>query len=166
MATFDLWSNEWTSITQAPHLLTLGAIVMTGVVAGVMRPVIRGAYSAYITILQSQLKRARKKRYPGEPAETVCEYHGEAGHSHACEMAVMRLLQFRTPIRKARIVSYFDPAGRNRDPRHCVGEHGFLLATYEGTKQLIAIKSGFSSGYGGGGPHAFAFVLALLDAHK
>jgi uncharacterized protein Ymh len=62
----------------------------------------------------------------------------------------MRLLQYRDEITHARILS--------NDRDHCL-----LLTVNVG--DLIAIKSGFSSGYRGEGPHAFSFVLSLLEAH-
>jgi hypothetical protein len=34
-----------------------------------------------------------------------------------------------------------------------------------GVGDLIAVKSGFTSGYGGTGPHAFSYVLQLLEFH-
>lgn len=62
----------------------------------------------------------------------------------------MRLLQYGDEITNARILT--------NDHDHCL-----LLTVNVG--DLIAIKSGFSSGYRGEGPHAFSFVLALLEAH-
>jgi hypothetical protein len=76
------------------------------------------------------------------------EYCGIAGGSHDCQAAVERLIQFGDQISKARILTY------ERD--HCL-----LLTTHIG--DLIAIKSGFSSGYGGEGPRRFSYVLRLLD---
>jgi len=62
----------------------------------------------------------------------------------------MRLLQYGDQITEARILS--------NDRDHC-----FLLTNNLGN--VIAIKSGFSSGYQGEGPHAFSFVIELLEAH-
>ena len=78
------------------------------------------------------------------------EYHGVAGSSQDCQNAVMRLLQFGEAIARARILS-------------CSSEHAFLLTSDLG--DVKAIKSGFSSGYGGAGPTAFSYVLQLLEAH-
>lgn len=78
------------------------------------------------------------------------EYAGLPGISEECKHAVMRLLQYRDEITHARILS--------NDRDHCL-----LLTVNVG--DLIAIKSGFSSGYLGEGPHAFSFVLELLEAH-
>jgi Protein of unknown function (Hypoth_ymh) len=78
------------------------------------------------------------------------EYHGVAGSSQDCQNAVMRLLQFGDIIARARILS-------------CASEHAFLLTSDLG--DVKAIKSGFSSGYGGAGPTAFSYVLQLLEAH-
>jgi len=78
------------------------------------------------------------------------EYHGIAGSSLDCQNAVERLLQFGERIIKARIVSH----GNN----HC------LLMTKE-VGDLVAVKSGFSSGYGGTGPTCFSYVLQILDSY-
>jgi hypothetical protein len=78
------------------------------------------------------------------------EYHGVAGSSQDCQNAVMRLLQFGDVIARARILS-------------SSSEHAFLLTSDLG--DVTAIKSGFSSGYGGAGPMAFSYVLQLLEAH-
>src|ERR1041384_2793130 len=62
----------------------------------------------------------------------------------------MRLLQYGDQITEARILS--------NDRDHC-----FLLINNIG--DATAVKSGFSSGYSGEGPHAFSFVIQLLEAH-
>lgn len=77
------------------------------------------------------------------------QYHGVAGSSADCREAVERLLQTGVPLTRARIVTH----GRR---------HALILTTDIGDP--IAIKSGFSSGYGGEGPTAFSFVLQLLQA--
>jgi hypothetical protein len=77
------------------------------------------------------------------------EYAGLMGISRDCQEAVIRLIQCRTPITKCRILT-------------CDNGHCLILTT--GEDDLVAIKSGFSSGYGGAGPHAFSYVLSLLDA--
>jgi len=79
------------------------------------------------------------------------EYSGLAGISQECQDAVMRLLQYGDRISRARILS-------------CSNIHCLLLSVNVG--DLIAIKSGFGSGYGGEGPHAFSYVLQLLKAHS
>jgi len=78
------------------------------------------------------------------------EYHGIAGASHGCQDAVERLLQFGDKISRVRIISY--------ENHHC------LLLTKE-NGDVIAIKSGFASGYGGTGPSCFSYVLQLLDSN-
>ena len=65
------------------------------------------------------------------------EYHGISGGSRDCQDAVMRLLQCGEAIKRARIVSFSNS--------HC------LLLTNE-IGDRVAVKSGFSSGYGGEGP--------------
>jgi hypothetical protein len=78
------------------------------------------------------------------------EYSGLPGISSDCQDAVLRLLQYRDQITRVRILS-------------CSGEHCLLLTVNVG--DLIAIKSGFGSGYLGEGSHTFSYVLQLLDAH-
>lgn len=78
------------------------------------------------------------------------EYHGVPGSCLDCQNAVMRLLQFGESIARARILSYSST-------------HALLLTNSIG--DITAIKSGFSSGYGGTGPTAFSYVLQLLEAH-
>lgn len=77
------------------------------------------------------------------------EYGGVSGGSQDCENAILRMLQFRNEIQRARILSHANS--------HCL-----LLTTYIG--DLVAIKSGFSSGYGGEGPRRFSYVLQLLES--
>ena len=62
----------------------------------------------------------------------------------------MRLLQYGSSIARARIIS----SGNT----HCL-----LLTSAIG--DLIAVKSGFSSGYSGKGPKCFSATLQLLDSH-
>lgn len=78
------------------------------------------------------------------------EYHGVAGSSLDCQQAVLRLLQCRVAITEARIITFSN--------NHCL-----LLTTDIGDE--VAIKSGFSSGYGGIGPVSFSIALQLLDVH-
>jgi hypothetical protein len=78
------------------------------------------------------------------------EYHGLSGCSQECQDAVMRLLQYGPSIARARIIS----SGNT----HCL-----LLTSAVG--DLIAVKSGFSSGYSGKGPKCFSATLQLLDSH-
>jgi hypothetical protein len=78
------------------------------------------------------------------------EYHGIPGVSQDCQDAVMRLLQFGGDIKRARIIS-------------CSNRHCLLLTSSIG--DLIAVKSGFSSGYTGEGPRRFSHTLQFLDTH-
>lgn len=78
------------------------------------------------------------------------QYVGLPGVSVACVNAVMRLIQFGDRITDVRILS-------------CAGYHGLLLSVNVG--ELVAVKSGFSSGYAGEGPRALATVLRLLSDH-
>lgn len=79
------------------------------------------------------------------------EYHGVAGSSEDCRLAVLRLIQYPPPITRARVVT--------NNSTHCL-----LLTTEVG--DAIAIKSGFASGYGGQGPAALSAVLQLLVDHR
>jgi hypothetical protein len=79
------------------------------------------------------------------------QYSGIPGVSRDCKDAVLRLLQFGDRISLARILTHETT-------------HGFLLTVND--VDLVGIKSGFASGYGGEGPSAFSYVLALLYAHS
>jgi len=79
------------------------------------------------------------------------QYGGIAGGSKECQDAIVRLLQFGDRVSLARVLT--------KKNTHCL-----LLTVNE--VALVGIKSGFASGYGGGGPHAFSYVLALLHAHS
>lgn len=78
------------------------------------------------------------------------EYVGVSGSSKDCQDAVLRFIQFGTPITYVRILS--------SNSRHC------LLLTREGGDQ-VAVKSGFATGYAGEGPRRFSYVLQILDSH-
>jgi hypothetical protein len=78
------------------------------------------------------------------------QYSGSAGFSLDCKNAVLRLLQFGDDITRVRILS--------SNHNHCL-----LLTVNE---DLLAIKSGFASGYGGEGPHTFSYVLQLLYTYR
>ena len=77
------------------------------------------------------------------------EYHGTRGASLACRDAVFRLVQYGTRITDARILT----SGQS----HC------LLLSINGD-DLVAVKSGFASGYSGLGPTTFSEVLGVLCA--
>lgn len=78
------------------------------------------------------------------------QYVGIAGASQWCVDAVVRMLQFHDRITHAKILT-------------CEQSHALLLVVDEG--DLVAVKAGFSSGYAGGGPMAFARALELLRHH-
>jgi hypothetical protein len=84
----------------------------------------------------------------GEPAGI--EYVGIGGVSKECLDAVLRFIQYGDRITHVRILS------SSRD--HCL-----LLTTNFG--DLVAVKSGFASGYGGEGPRTFSYVLQVLETH-
>lgn len=75
------------------------------------------------------------------------QYAGEAGSSQDCQDAVVRLLQHGDEITAARILTY--------------GKFHSLLLTIS-VGDLVAVKSGFASGYVGEGPTRFSYVLQLL----
>jgi hypothetical protein len=83
------------------------------------------------------------------------EYAGVGGCSAECQDAVVRLLQYGDLITLCRILTHSSDEPRT----HCL-----LLTINSG--DLVAVKSGFASGYGGEGPHTFSYVLELLDAHN
>jgi hypothetical protein len=77
------------------------------------------------------------------------EYVGQPGITKPCQDAVLRLLQFGEKIQKVLILT-------------CDQEHGLLITISPG--DLIAVKSGFASGYGGEGPRRFSYILTLLKS--
>jgi len=78
------------------------------------------------------------------------EYAGIGGSTEDCQQAVLRLIQFGTRIERVAILS-------------ASNDHCLLLTINEGDP--VAIKSGFASGYVGGGPHGFSYVLQVLESH-
>jgi uncharacterized protein Ymh len=77
------------------------------------------------------------------------QYAGLAGISQSCKFAVMRFIQFNDWISDVRILT----AGQS---------HALLLTLNE--DEVVAIKSGFASGYSGEGPRTFSEILQLLRA--
>ena len=75
------------------------------------------------------------------------QYIGLDGVSASCYDAVRRLVQCGERIESARILT-------------CDQEHALLLSMER--EGLIAVKSGFRSGYRGEGPSTFSAVLQLL----
>jgi hypothetical protein len=88
----------------------------------------------------------------GKPLAGI-EYHGIPGATQDCLEAVMRLIQFGDEITNVQILS---------SPGTPVTDHCLILTVNVG--DLIAIKSGFASGYAGEGSTGFSYVLALLKA--
>lgn len=78
------------------------------------------------------------------------EYSGLPGITEECRDAVLRLLQYGDSITKVRILS-------------SAHEHGLLLTVNVG--DLVAVKSGFGSGYRGEGARGFSYVLTVLKSH-
>ena len=104
-----------------------------------------------ISAAKSGKTASRKRQKRRDRSLAGLEYHGVAGSSHDCQQAVMRLLQSGISIGAARIIS----SGNT----HCL-----LLTNAVGDQ--IAVKSGFSSGYGGTGPGCFSVTLHLLHSHR
>lgn len=78
------------------------------------------------------------------------QYVGEPGITLTCQLAVTRLLQHGDKIERAIILTHKNA-------------HGLLLSVEP--CELIAVRSGFGSGYSGEGARRFSYVLELLDAH-
>jgi Protein of unknown function (Hypoth_ymh) len=87
---------------------------------------------------------------PGSGVPAGIEYVGLAGISKECQDAVLRLLQYGDKITLARILT-------------SSSDHCLLLTVNVG--DVVAVKSGFSSGYLGEGPRTFSYVLQVLDAY-
>jgi hypothetical protein len=75
------------------------------------------------------------------------QYAGVGGITATCRDAVMRLLQFGDRIDRATILTH--------NNHHCL-----LLRVNEG--DLVAVKSGFGSGYAGEGPRGFSLIVQIL----
>jgi hypothetical protein len=89
----------------------------------------------------------RERPGRGDRSLAGLEYHGVAGSSQDCQHAVMRLLQCGISIARARIIS----SGNT----HCL-----LLTNAVGDP--VAVKSGFSSGYGGNGLMDHSLIERLV----
>jgi hypothetical protein len=96
--------------------------------------------------------RTSVKSVPNNDEELAgIEYGGIAGGSKDCEEAIVMLLQSGSRIARARILTH---------------ENGHCILLTDEIGDPIAIKSGFSSGYGGEGPRTFSYILQLLDSHE
>ncbi len=82
---------------------------------------------------------------------TGLQFVGLVGITESCIDAVLRYLQYGDIISRVLIIT-------------CDQSHALIL--YMETDEVVVVKSGFSSGYGGEGPHGFAYVLALLHAYE
>ncbi len=78
------------------------------------------------------------------------QYWGEAGITQECVDAVQRLIQYDDHIMDVKILT----AGST---------HALLIKIHP--HDLIAIKTGFKSGYVGEGPNKLSYIIELLDAH-
>lgn len=79
------------------------------------------------------------------------QYAGEPGVTQTCVEAIVRLIQCRTAIQEARLLT----AG---------SRHAIVLTLPLDT--TLAVKTGFRSGYIGEGPAGLSRVVALLDFHR
>lgn len=96
----------------------------------------------------------KQVKYVSQKSLAGLQYLGLPGVSASCLDAIVRLIQFGDKIHNAKLLT-------------CVGEHSnthcFLLAiNYD---ELVAVKTGFSSGYRGEGPAALSSALQLLERH-
>ena len=78
------------------------------------------------------------------------QFVGLAGITQSCINAVMRYLQYGDIISRVLIIT---------------SDQSHALILHMETDEVVVVKSGFSSGYHGEGPHGFAFILALLHAY-
>ena len=78
------------------------------------------------------------------------QFAGEAGITQSCINAILKYLQFNDSLSKVLIIT---------------NKQSHALVLYTEDHEIIAIKSGFSSGYSGEGPKGFAYILSLLDEY-
>ena len=90
----------------------------------------------------------------GENSFAGIQYFGLAGVTSSCKDAIVRMIQFGDKINEAKLLT---GTGEN-SATHC-----FLLNV--NCDELVAIKSGFSSGYSGEGPKGLSVVLELFIRH-
>lgn len=83
------------------------------------------------------------------------QYMGLAGTTANCLRAIVKLIHFGDFIHEAKLVSCIE--------QHSA-VHGFILNT--NNEELVGIKCGFSSGYGGEGPHGLSTAIQLLNRHN
>lgn len=86
----------------------------------------------------------------GKNSFAEIQYMGEPGITQTCLDAVIRLIQYHDHIKEVKILS--------NSNRHC------LLITIQ-PHDVIAIKSGFGTGYTGEGSRKFSYLIELLNAH-
>ena len=79
------------------------------------------------------------------------QFVGLAGITQSCIDAVLRYLQYGDVISRVSIIT---------------SEQDHALILHMEDDGVVVIKSGFSSGYGGEGPHGFAYVLSLLHTYN
>lgn len=79
------------------------------------------------------------------------DYRGLGGVSRHCIDAIIEIIHFGRQINEVKILT----SGSGYDCRHA------LILNVD-TDVIIAIKSGFTSGYSGEGPRSFSYVLSIL----
>ena len=82
------------------------------------------------------------------------QYHGLPGTTASCVRAVERLLLYDRCIEEERLLT----CREGNDGRHVL-----LLRSDD---ELVAIRTGFTSGYRGEGPGGLARTLHLLSLHR
>jgi len=83
------------------------------------------------------------------------QYHGLAGATRECLDSTKRLIHYGDKIHEAKLLTYKDGGSTH---------HAFILnINYD---EIIAVKSGFSSGYSGTGSRGLAKTLQLLIRHE
>jgi hypothetical protein len=86
----------------------------------------------------------------GQAAPPDIQYVGTAGVSAHCLNAIRRLIQFGDLIPSALLLT-------------CENRHAFLLT--QASEGLIAVRSGFASGYSGEGPRSLSEAISLLQQY-
>ena len=88
-----------------------------------------------------------------DPAEV--QYMGIPGDTETCVLAVDTVVNSENPPRKASVV------GWRKDLHSMIYEHLFLFWDWNKVP-LTVVHSGFTSGYGGTGPHGFSEALCMV----
>ena len=90
----------------------------------------------------------------GDKKFVEVQYIGVSGRTNPCKRAIINFVHSGMPINEVKILT--DNSGSSN-------KHAFLIIS--DCDNLIAVKSGFTSGYNGGGPRGYSYVLALLSQY-